>query len=204
MWWFPVVVVPVVGMVLFVTAALHVVSFGPVAAKRDADQAREYQAALTELRTGRGGAATAIQLPLAPTPRRAQDEIPIPPNARLVANTTHGDGESFSIRMALEATGDVAGVLAFYRDELPLRGWEEVFMRRWRSEGAEGAAMPTSELSAFCRGEDGPRFVIAAIPTSSTTSRALIRIDSATPGPCAASPPAGAPSLDLDRSFPTL
>ena len=201
MWWLPAVVVPLVGLVLFVASALQVVSFGPVAAQQAASQTREFRPALADLDPEHGGEATVVRLPLASTPGRPQDEIPIPPNARLIANSAHGDETAFHVRMALEADGQVADLLAFYRDELPLRGWEEVLMWRWR---AADAAVPTGELSAFCRDGDGPRLVVAAIPTSPGTSRALIRIDSATPGPCAEAPPGSTPAPGRADPFPTF
>lgn len=201
MWWFPIVVVPIVGLVAFVATALHVVSFGPVAEQQAEGETRERHAALTEPRSGQGEQPTTARLPLAPDPGRPRDEIPIPPRSRLVGNSAHGDDDAFNVRMALEAEGAVADVLAFYRDELPVRGWEEVLMWRWRTPGT---AVPTGELSTFCQGADGPRLIVVAIPTSSAGSRVFIRIDSGMTGPCAEAPPGGGQPADHAAPFPTF
>jgi len=188
-----------IGLVAFVAATLHVVSFGPVAAQQAEGEMRERRAAQMESRSGHGEATT-VRLPLAPTPGRPQDEIPIPPHSRLVGNTVHGDDDAFNVRMALEAEGEVADVLAFYRDELPVRGWEEVLMWRWRTPGT---AVPIGELSTFCQSADGPRLIVVAIPASSAGSRVFIRIDSGTTGPCAEAPPGGGSAVDRAAPFPT-
>lgn len=202
MWWFSTATILLVGLVVYVASALHVMSFGPVADQRREATAQDLAAVPGSSPLGRDAASGAAQLPLAVAPRDAADELPIPPGARVVENSAHGERRTFSIRLVLDAPGDVADVLAFYREELPARGWEEVLMWRWRS--GDGAAVPTGELSTFCRGEEGPRFVVAATPSTPARSRVHIRIDSATPGPCAVSPPGGAPPLERDAPFPVF
>ena len=191
MWWFSAVTLLLVALVVYVASALQVLSFGPVADQRR-EAAAEERAAEPELSPLSQDAAIRA-------PRDAADQLPIPPGARVVEDSAHGERGAFSIRLVLDAPGDAAVVLAFYREELPARGWEEVLMWRWRSEDT---AVPLGELSTFCRGADGPRFVVAAVPASLSRSRVHIKIDSATPGPCAVSPPGGAPPLERDAPVP--
>jgi hypothetical protein len=201
MWWFSAVTMLLVALVVYVASALQVLSFGPVADQRREVAAEERAAEPESSLLGREATGGTIRIPGAPAPRDAADQLPIPPGARVVEESAHGERGDFSIRLVLDAPGDAADVLAFYREELPARGWEEVLMWRWRSEAT---AVPTGELSTFCRGAAGPRFVVAAAPSSPARSRVHIRIDSATPGPCAVSPPGGAPPLERDAPVPML
>ena len=192
MWWFSVVT-------MLVTLVVYVA--GPEGYQRRNVAAEERAAEPESSLLGREATGGTIRIPGAPAPRDAADQLLIPPGARVVEESAHGERGDFSIRLVLDAPGDAADVLAFYREELPARGWEEVLMWRWRSEDS---AVPTGELSSFCRGADGPRFVVAAAPSSPARSRVHIRINSATPGPCAVSPPGGAPPLERDAPVPML
>ncbi len=192
MWWLPAVSLLAFGALLYVTSALHVLSFSPLVTGRQEtardDAVREALARHTAPSTaGNARAAPTIQLQAGEHPGAAQLDIPVPPDARMPGARTPGDERAAPSRdRALLATsGSVADVLAFYRVELAAHGWHEV--RSWMSRPADGVLGPGGAVSAFCRGVDMPALLVGVVSHEAGLSELRLLVDAETPGPCASS-----------------
>jgi hypothetical protein len=192
MWWFPAASLLALGMLLYVTSALHSLSFSPLVigrqeAARDAAVREALAQHGAQLMVGNDRAAPTIQLQAGEHPGAERLDIPIPPDARLIGARTGEDQRATQIRdRAVFATpGDVAEVLAFYRVELAADGWQEI--RAWMARPAHGASGHGGAVSAFCRGVDTPTLLVGVVSEETGSSQLRLFLDAAS-GLCASSP----------------
>jgi hypothetical protein len=89
-------------------------------------------------------------------------------------------------RALFSTSGDVADVLAFYRDELADDGWHEV--RAWMARPAHGAPGPGGAVSAFCQGVDLPALLVGVVSQETGPSELRLFLDAGEPGLCTSSP----------------
>ncbi len=190
MWWLPAVSLLALGMVLYVTNALHVLTFSPlVTGRQEAARDLAVQEALARQpapsTAGDHRAAPTIQLRAGEDPDAAQFDIPVPLDARMPnPRTRRGERATPSPDRALLATaGEVPAVLAFYRAELATHGWHEV--RTWMSRPANGVTGPGGAVSAFCRAIDMPALLVGVVSREDGLSEVRLLIDTDQPGPCA-------------------
>ena len=189
MWWLPAVSLLLLGMLFYVTSALHVLSFSPlVAGRQEAARDTAVREALARQpvppAAGNSRTAPTIQLRAGEHPAAAQFDIPVPPDARMPdTSTRRGGGATPSPDRALLATpGEVPDVLAFYRDELAAHGWHEV--RAWMSRPVSGASGPGGAVSVFCREVDMPALLVGVVSREPGLSEVRLLIDTEQPGPC--------------------
>jgi hypothetical protein len=192
MWWLPAVSLLALGTLLYVASALSVLSFSPlVVGRQEAARDDAVRAALArhgEVSTaGNERAAPTIQLLSGGHPGAAPLDVPVPPDALMPDARTRDDERAAQLRdRAMMVTGgDLADVLAFYRDELPAQGWHEV--QAWMSRPAQGAPGPGGAVSVFCRGVDTPALLIGVVSPQSGPSELRLIVDPADPGLCASS-----------------
>ena len=192
MWWLPAVSLLALGVLLYLTSALHVLSFSPlVTGRQAAERDHAVQEALGKVEmpvsAGNSRAAPTIQLQAGADPDAARFDIPVPFDARMPnVRTREGESATPSRDRALLATsGEVADVLAFYRDELASRGWHEV--RTWMSRPADGVPGPGGAVSAFCREIDMPALLVGVVSRGDGPSELRLLLDAEEPGPCASS-----------------
>ena len=192
MWWLPAASLLALGTLLYVTSALHVLSFSPLvtgrqeAARDDAVRVAlaRYSAPAT---AGNDRVAPTIQLRSGEHPGAAQFDIPVPPDARMGGTRTPEDERATQgrDRAMFTIAGDVTEVLAFYRRELMADGWYEV--RAWMSRPALGAPGPGGAVSAFCREVDMPALLVGVMSHEGGPSALHLFVDADQPGPCASS-----------------
>jgi hypothetical protein len=192
MWWLTAVSLLALGILIYVTSALHVLSFSPLvtgrqAAERDNAVREALEKAETPASAGNSRAAPTIQLQAGAESDAARFDVPVPFDARMPnARTREGQSATPSRDRALLATsGEVADVLAFYRDELASHGWHEV--RTWMSRPANGVPGPGGAVSAFCREADRPALLVGVVSREAGLSELRLLIDAEQPGPCASS-----------------
>jgi hypothetical protein len=192
MWWLPAAGLLAVGMLIYVTSALHVLNISPVVVgaqeiARD-DAVREALAQHTApVSLGNSRVAPTIRLQVDGPQGAAPLDIPVPPDARLSEARTADDGRASQRRdrAVLITSGDVAEVLAFYRAELADRDWHEV--RSWMSRPAHGAPGAGGAVSAFCRGTDTPALLVGVTSRESGPSEIRLLLDPEDPGLCTSS-----------------
>lgn len=192
MWWLPAVSLLALGVLLYVTSALHVLSFSPLVTGR---QAAERDTAVRDAlarqpapsTAGNSRPAPTIQLRAGEHQDAAHFDIPVPPDARMPGTGTGGGGRATPSpdRALLATPGEVPDVLAFYRDELATHGWHEV--RTWMSRPANGVPGPGGAVSAFCREIDMPALLVGVVSREAGLSELRLLIDADQPGPCASS-----------------
>jgi hypothetical protein len=193
MWWLPAASLLVLSLVLHVTTALHVLSFGPLFATRQ-ESARDSAIREAQARSSAAGttsnarAASTIQLQAGDHPNVTNVDVPVPPDARLADPSSRGraGGTPSPDRAVLATAGNVPDVLAFYRDELARRGWHEV--RTWMSKPVDGVQGPGGAVSAFCRAVDMPALLVGVASDETGRSQVRLLIDDDQPGPCASTP----------------
>jgi hypothetical protein len=192
MWWLPAAGVLVVGLALYITSALHVLSFSPlVTGRQEAARDSAVRNALAQhpapAPAGTDRAVPTIQLRAGEHPDAAQFNIPVPPDARMPGTRTRGNESATPSgdRALLATSREVSDVLAFYRDELATRGWHEV--RTWMSRPANGVPGPGGAVSAFCREIDMPALLVGVVSREAGLTELRLLIDTEQPGPCASS-----------------
>lgn len=197
MWWLPVASMFVLGLVFYVTSALHVLSFSPLlvgrqAAEREAQAQAQAQAKATsntsEARASAGNtiATTTIRLRAGQGPGAVQVSIPVPPDAQVADTTIRGERVTVRPdRAILTTSGEVVIVLAFYRATLAEHGWHEV--RTWMSRPAEGASGPGGAVSVYCRAADAPALHLSVVSYAPGQSELRLLLDADSPGACASS-----------------
>jgi hypothetical protein len=192
LWWLPAVSMLALGALLYVTSALHVLSFSPLLTGRQEaaldDAVREALEQHSTVSTvGNRRPAPTIRLQVGQDAGAAQVDIPVPHDARIPnARTRGGERAAPSLDRAVLATsGEVADVLAFYRDELAMHGWHEV--RTWMSRPANGVPGTGGAVSAFCREADMPALLVGVVSRDDGMSEIRLLIDAEPPGPCASS-----------------
>ena len=192
MLWLPAASLLALGMLLFVTSALHVFSFSPlVIARQEAARDDAVREALAQHSTaataGNDRAAPRIQLRSSEHPGAARFDIPVPPDARTPGARMpgHEHATQWRDRAMFITSGDVAEVIAFYRLELESQGWHEV--RAWMSRPAHGTPGTGGAVSAFCRDIDMPAFLVGVVSHEAGLSELRLIIDAEQPGPCASS-----------------
>jgi hypothetical protein len=192
MWWLPAVSLLALGVLLYVTSALHVLSFSPLVTGRQAaerDSAVREALAQTATPTSAGNSRAALTIPLqaGASPDAPHFDIPVPFDARMPDVRTRRD-ESVAPsrdRALLATSGEVPDVLAFYRDELATLGWHEV--RAWMSRPANGVPGPGGAVSVFCQGVDMPALLVGVVSREAGLNELRLLIDYEQPGPCASS-----------------
>ena len=193
MWWLPATSLLTVGVLLYVTSALHVLSFSPfVVSRHEADRDAAVREVLAQRTTPASAsndrAVSTIRLRAGEHPDAAQLDVPVPPGARML-NPRTGDSNQGAIpsrdRALLATSGEMSDVLAFYRDELVPRGWHEV--RAWMSRPTIGVPGPGGALSVFCRDADMPALLVGVVSPEAGMSELRLLIDTDQPGPCASS-----------------
>ena len=137
MWWLPATSLLTVGVLLYVTSALHVLSFSPfVVSRHEVDRDFAVREVLAQRTTPASVSddrvVSTIRLRAGEHPDAARFDVPVPPGARML-NPRTGDSNQGAIpsrdRALLATSGEMSDVVAFYRDELVPRGWHEV--RGW-------------------------------------------------------------------------
>ena len=192
MWWLPAASLLALGVLLYVTSALHVLSFSPLVTGRQAterDIAVQDAIARLPAPSAAGNSRTAPTIQLRDGEHRDAIvfDIPVPPEARLPGASIRSGGRATPSpdRALLATPGEVPDVLAFYRDELATRGWHEV--RTWMSRPANGVPGPGGAVSAFCREIDMPALLVGVVSREAGLSELRLLIDAEQPGPCASS-----------------
>jgi hypothetical protein len=192
------------SLALYIFSALHVLSFGPVAAQR-ATETIEDTEPLHELRERRPADPRTPPTGQAPTGESSPGGMtagglsgfPIPPDSRVVSSLAREDQAGPGVFMLLDVPAEAEEVLAFYRRELRARGWRQI--NTWDSRGvnpADPAAVPPG--AAYCRGPEGPLILLIISDTSAEQSDVRAYVGTDTDGLCGAgtrqTPPASAPA----------
>jgi hypothetical protein len=191
MWWLPAVSLLASGMLLYLTSALHVLSFSPlVAGRQEATRDDAVREALERhtASSSAGSAAPTIQLQAGEHPGAEPLDIPVPPAARMSGARTREDARStqWRDRAVFTTPGDVADVLAFYRVELATHGWHEI--RSWMARPAHGMPGSGGAVSAFCRGVNMPALLVGVVSQETGPSELRLFLDGEEPGLCASTP----------------
>lgn len=113
------------------------------------------------------------QLLVEQMPPDLANDLPIPPNARMLGSLIRGRSH---IDVELNVDLPAADVRSFYTERLSAAGWR-VVEPQWRMQGGFSHGSTLAQHTLFCRGKRGPAIILAATERSGQPTAVRITVE---------------------------